>query len=46
MEMQEKKQYITPTIVFETDLEVKAGTPIGKIPPDPGGGGDDPIFGP
>jgi len=27
--MEEKKQYVTPEIVFETDLEVKAGSPLG-----------------
>ena len=32
MENQDKKTYITPEIIFETDLEVKAGTPLG----DPG----------
>ena len=29
MEIQDKKQYIAPEIIFETDLEVKAGSPIG-----------------
>ena len=29
MEAQEKKQYTAPKIIFETDLEVKAGTPLG-----------------
>ena len=29
METQDKKQYIAPEIIFETDLEVKAGSPIG-----------------
>jgi hypothetical protein len=28
MDTQEKKKYIAPEIIFETDLEVKAGTPI------------------
>lgn len=31
MENQDKKQYSTPEIIFETDLEVKAGTPLGGI---------------
>jgi hypothetical protein len=35
METQDKKQYITPEIIFETDLEVKAGTPLGG-PEEPG----------
>ena len=30
MEIQDKKPYIAPEIIFETDLEVKAGTPIGN----------------
>ena len=42
MEIQDKKEYVKPEIIFETDLEVKAGSPIGIIPPDPGSG-DDPI---
>ena len=47
METKDKKQYITPKVIFETDLEVKAGTPIGIIPPPPGGvgPGPDPEFG-
>jgi len=28
--MTEKKQYATPEIVFETDLETKAGSPLGN----------------
>ena len=28
MESQEKKQYTPPEIIYEADLEVKAGTPI------------------
>ncbi len=32
--MSEKKQYISPEIVFETDLETKAGSPLGN--PDSG----------
>lgn len=28
--MNEKKQYTTPEIVFETDLETKAGSPLGN----------------
>ena len=44
MEIKDKKEYIKPEIIFETDLEVKAGSPVGgKVPPDPGGG-DDPII--
>jgi hypothetical protein len=35
MNNQEKKPYVAPEIVFETDLEVKAGTPLGD-PIDPG----------
>ncbi len=27
--MNEKKQYSSPEIVFETDLETKAGSPLG-----------------
>lgn len=27
METKEKKKYIAPEIIFETDLEVKAGSP-------------------
>jgi hypothetical protein len=42
MKIEDKKEYIKPKIVFEADLEVKAGSPIGKIPPDPGSS-DDPI---
>ena len=33
MEMQDKKQYIAPEIIFETDLEVKAGSPFGISEP-------------
>jgi hypothetical protein len=29
MEIEDKKPYIAPEIIFETDLEVKAGTPLG-----------------
>ena len=29
MENQDKKPYIAPEIIFETDLEVKAGSPLG-----------------
>ena len=43
MEIQDKKEYIKPEIIFETDLEVKAGSPIGQVPPDPGGGDDPPL---
>ena len=32
--MKEKKQYSSPEIVFETNLETKAGSPLGN--PDPG----------
>jgi hypothetical protein len=35
MEKQDKKLYIAPEIIFEAELEVKAGTPIG-IPVDSG----------
>ena len=35
METKDKKEYIAPEIIFETDLEVKAGTPLGE-PVDPG----------
>ncbi len=35
MESQDKKPYIAPEIIFETDLEVKAGTPLGDSS-DPG----------
>ena len=35
MEKQEKKQYVSPEIIFETDLETKAGSPLGS-PMDPG----------
>ena len=28
--MKEKKQYSPPAIVFETDLETKAGSPLGN----------------
>ena len=35
METQEKKQYSAPEIIFETDLEVKAGSPLGQ-PVEPG----------
>ena len=31
MENQDKKAYIAPEIIFEADLEVKAGTPIGDL---------------
>jgi hypothetical protein len=34
MEGKEKKQYTAPEIIYETDLEVKAGTPLGN-PIDP-----------
>ena len=34
METQDKKQYSSPEIVFEIDLEVKAGSPFSA--PDPG----------
>ena len=44
METQDKKPYIIPEIIFETDLEVKAGTPVGIIPPDPGGLSPGPEF--
>ena len=30
MDDQGKKKYIAPEIIFETDLEVKAGTPLGN----------------
>ena len=30
----EKKQYSTPKIIFETDLETKAGSPLGIGPDD------------
>ena len=30
MENQDKKAYIAPEIIFESDLEVKAGTPLGS----------------
>ena len=29
MDTQDKKQYTAPEIIFETDLETKAGSPIG-----------------
>ena len=29
MENKDKKQYVAPKIIFETDLEVKAGSPLG-----------------
>jgi len=29
MEIEDKKPYIAPEIIFETDLEIKAGTPLG-----------------
>jgi hypothetical protein len=29
MESTEKKPYVAPEIIFETDLETKAGSPIG-----------------
>ena len=35
MENKDKKRYVMPEIIFETDLEVKAGTPLGA-PIDPG----------
>ena len=44
MEIQDKKQYSSPEIIFETDLEVKAGTPVGILPPNPGGVRPDPSF--
>ena len=28
MENQDKKHYIAPEIIFETDLEIKAGSPL------------------
>lgn len=28
-ESEDKKQYISPEIIFETSLETKAGTPLG-----------------
>lgn len=30
MEKQDKKQYFSPEIIFETDLETKAGSPLGS----------------
>jgi hypothetical protein len=36
MEGKDKKQYSAPEIIYEADLEVKAGTPIGGSPVDPG----------
>jgi hypothetical protein len=30
MENQDKKLYVAPEIIFETDLEVKAGSPLGE----------------
>ena len=33
MECQDKKKYTPPEIIFETDLETKAGTPAGPIVP-------------
>ena len=30
MEIQDKKPYIAPEIIFETDLEVKAGSVLGN----------------
>jgi len=35
MEKQDKKKYASPKIIFETDLETKAGSPLGA-PMDPG----------
>ena len=35
MDPKEKKPYTSPEIIFETDLETKAGSPLG-----PGGTGD------
>ena len=35
-EPQDKKQYTPPEIIFETDLETKAGTPLGNPPNDEG----------
>ena len=35
MKEKEKKPYIAPEIIFETDLETKAGSPLGS-PVDPG----------
>jgi hypothetical protein len=32
MEMQDKKKYKPPEIIFETELEVKAGSPLGSAP--------------
>ena len=34
MENQDKKKYAAPEIIFETDLETKAGSPLGE-PGDP-----------
>ena len=36
MENQDKKAYNAPEIIFEADLEVKAGTPLGSPPNDAG----------
>ena len=35
MDKQDKKQYFPPEIIFETNLETKAGSPLGA-PVDPG----------
>jgi len=32
MESQDKKKYIAPEIIYETDLEVKAGSPLSDEP--------------
>ena len=32
MESQDKKQYIPPEIIYEADLEVKAGSPLSEEP--------------
>ena len=34
--IEEDKLYIPPAIIYEADLETKAGTPIGNPDPDPG----------
>ena len=35
MENQDKKPYVAPEIIYEIDLEVKAGSPLGG-PDEPG----------
>jgi hypothetical protein len=35
-EPQDKKQYTQPEIIFETNLETKAGSPLGSPPSDEG----------